>query len=343
MSTAKNNSSSTGNVTIPSAADLLRKMGYVRPILRDELFTWVLLSLAVYLVLALSIFEWKSNRVGKKKSKNHQSSAKKLENFLSRGSLCLLAAVFALARCLFQQLELRLGDKSELVCTIYQHQLVEVYHTSLTCLYLLLWARQLKMYKHKALRHLGSPLLRFVSVVVIVGIMASQCATATTYLITFDLITSPFGCVYDLAAITDPESSKLVGLLLFATSFVFQFTLLGLLSYPLVKHYRIGVCCSPEQNEKSTSHNVRRTIIRLSICTTACVLSDMVASCLLMFLHDGITPIMFWADVYSANLLFNILFVTLSFTDWKRRLWPCTSLTYNEVASSSNAASSSGV
>uniref|UniRef100_H2XKA6 G-protein coupled receptors family 1 profile domain-containing protein n=1 Tax=Ciona intestinalis TaxID=7719 RepID=H2XKA6_CIOIN len=269
------------------------------------IFATTLTCIAIYLVVVLAIFE----------HRQRTQSAK------SGGTLCLVAAIFGLIRCLFEQVELRFGTRSDTACRIYQCQLVIVFHSSFLCMYLLLWTRQLKMYNHKALRHLSSPFLRFISGAVIAGLIGSSVATATQYLITFRLISSPVGCVYDVRAIVDPESSRLVGLLLFAIAFIFQFSLLGLLVYPLLKHYKIGCCCCGEA-ERSSTENVRRTIIRLSVCTTMCVLSDFVSSLLLMYLHDGVSPIMFWANVYTVNLLINMICVTCSFADWKQRLFP---------------------
>lgn len=318
------------------------RANYERPWLRDEILTSFLTALALYLVVSLFTFEIIQGRNKAKEGKKIKNLSRRVEDFLSQGALCLAAAIFALVRCIFEQIELRFGTTSDLACKIYQHQLVEIFHTSLTCLYLLLWSRQLKMYKHKALRHLGSPLLRFISMVVIIGYIASGAATAITYLINFTLISSRIGCVYDLTKI-DPQNSTLPGLLLFVSALVFQFALLGLLIYPLVKHYKIRVCCGGSDGSRQNSGNVRRTVIRLSVCASVCVLSDMVSCVLLMTLHNGVTPISFWANVYTINLLVNILTVTLSFVDWKRRLFPWRSYSYKEVATNANQTSSSAL
>ncbi|XP_076823070.1 uncharacterized protein LOC143469304 [Clavelina lepadiformis] len=313
---------------------------YKRPWLRDELFAAILTVIAFYLVVALSIFEVRSRRKvdqGKKKG-----FGQKLLDFSSKGSLCLVAVIFAFIRCLCEQIELRLGRKSDLACLIYLHQLVEVFHLALTSLYLILWTRQLKMYRHRALRHLGSPFLRAISVLVLFGILGTSIASAASYLSTFTMISSPVGCVYDLSYPNGVPSS-LPGYLLFAISFIFQSCLLALLVYPLAKHYHLQICCCrvemPPKQEK-----IKKTIIRLCVCTLVCVLSDLVSSALLIFLHDGISPIFFWANIYTTNLLINIVAVVISFADWKRRLFPCFSIEYDGVtATGSGPTSSSAV
>ena len=288
-----------------------------RPWLRDEIFVSVLTAISVYLTMSLIVFRCRKNKdVSQKETKPKN----KFESALNRGPLCLIAVIFCLIRCLFEQVELRMGTFSDLACRIYQHQAAEIYHVSLTSLYLLLWSRQVTIYRHRTLRHLSSASLRITSYLVIFGILACSIASATSYLVTFTLIASPVGCVYDLSYPDGPPSS-LPGILLFIISFVFQFAILGLLVYPLIKHYRI--CCRTEPLKASSSRKVRDTVIRLSICTTICVISDGVSSYLLVFVNEGNSPISFWSSIYTANLLINIIAVICSFADWKSRLLPC--------------------
>ena len=319
----------TGSINVSSL--------YQRPWLRDEIFVSILTVIALYLNVALAIFEYNKNR-----KKDPKENSKKIQDFLSDGSLCLVAAVFVLIRCCLEQIELRLGRESNLACRIYQHLLVEVYHLSLTCLYILLWMRQLKMYRHRALRHLSTKPLRIASYGVLFGILASSIASAASYLVTFTLIASPQGCVYDLSFPDGPPSS-LPGYLLFAISFVFQFSLLALLLNPLMNHYRIQICRSSDVDPPKTKKNVRETIIRLTVCTTICVLSDGVSSSLLIFVHDATTPIMFWANVYTTNLILNVVTVVCSFADWKERLFPCLKSNFDAVLQTSGSNGSSAV
>ena len=285
--------------------------------LRDEIFVSVLTAISVYLTMSLTVFQCRQN---KEASQKETKSKNKFESVINRGPLCLIAVIFCLIRCLFEQVELRMGTFSDLACRIYQHQLAEIYHLSLTSLYLLLWSRQVTMYRHRILRHLSSASLRITSYLVIFGILACSIASATSYLVTFTLTASPVGCVYDLSSPDRPPSS-LPGILLFIISFVFQFSLLGLLVYPLIKHYRI--CCRAESLKASLNRKVRDTVIRLSVCTTICVISDGISSYLLVFVNDGTSPISFWANIYTSNLQVNIIAVICSFADWKARLFPC--------------------
>ena len=313
---------------------------YERPWIRDEIFATSLTVISFYITIALALYEFKY----KKNEATETDFTSKLENFLSGGSLCLVAIVFTFIRCLFEQTELRFGRFSDLACRIYQHELAEVYHLALTSLYLLLWTRQLKLYRHRALKHLGSPLLRFVSYAVILGILGSSIASVTSYLTTFTLIASPNGCIYDLSFLytADSPPSSLPGILLFAIAVVFQFSLLGLMVYPLVKQYKVHLCGQDSFADKK-HQNVRKTIVRLTICTTVCVISDGISSYLLVFVHDGVTPIMFWANIYTVNLLFNIIAVVCSFADWRKRLIPCYKGEYQTVAGASASSGSSTV
>ena len=308
---------------------------YVRAWLRDEIFAASVTVASIYLMSSLIIFACRDKS---KSSPKEIKSRKKIEKFLSGGFLCLLSSIFCVIRCFCEQIELRLGTISDLACRIYQHELVEVYHLSLTCLYLLLWSRQVKMYRHRALRHLSSGPLRATSFLVLFGILGCSIASATSYLVTFTLLASPVGCIYDLSFPDGPPSS-LPGILLFTISFVFQFSLLGLLIYPLIKHYR--VCCRSEASKVKTHRNIKKTIVRLSVCTTVCVISDGIASYLLVFVNDGSSPVFFWANIYTVNLLCNIVAVICSFADWKQRLFPCFKPDYKAIATTSGTTSGS--
>jgi len=320
----------TGTFAAPTNSTLFAP--YERPWIRDEIFLACLTAISLYLTITLAIFECK--RTKREQNLPKESSLKiKIENVLTNGSLCLAAVIITLIRCLCEQIELRLGRSSDLACRIYQHELAEVYHVALTCLYILLWVRQLKLYRHPVLKNLSSPLLRFVSYSVILGIIGSSVASISSYVVTFTLIASPVGCVYDLSFPDGPPSS-LPGMLLFIIAVVFQTSLLGLVVYPLIKQYNIRFCCS--SNEAENKHeNVRYTIIRLSICTAICVISDGISSALLIFVHDGVSPISLWANIYTVNLLLNIVAVVCSFADWKERLFPCVKIDYNTVSSNS--------
>ena len=316
--------------TVAGASNATQFPPYERLWIRDEVFLASLTVISLYLTISLSIFECKRSARNQNETKDLDLK-RRFANFLTNGSLCLVAVIITLIRCLCEQIELRLGRESDLACRIYQHELAEVYHLSLTCLYIILWVRQLRLYRHPVLKHLGSPFLRFISYIVMLGIIGSSVASITSYVITFTLIASPVGCVYDLSFPDGPPSS-LPGILLFVISVVFQTSLLGLVVYPLVKQYKIRLCCGNSEAEKK-KENVRNTIIRLSICTAVCVVSDGVSSYLLIFVHDGVSPISFWANIYTVNLLFNIIAVVCSFVDWKERLFPCIKVDYNAVDS----------
>ena len=319
------------NATSEAAAVMNISYPYERPWIRDEIFVASLTAISFYLTVALSIFEYKHSHQKESKESNWKT---KVENFLSSGTLCLVAVIFTLIRCLCEQIELRLGRVSDIACRFYQHELPEIYHLALTSLYLILWTRQLKLYRHRALRHLSSPLLRFFSYTVLLGIIGSSLASLISYLVTFSLIASPAGCVYDLSFFIDGPPSSLPGILLFVIAVVFQFSLLGLMVFPLVKQYEVHLC--GETSEKAKKHqNVRKTIVRLTICTTICVISDGISSSLLVFVYDGISPLSFWANIYTLNLLANIVLVVCSFADWRKRLFPCLKKEYSSVANTS--------
>ena len=124
---------------------------YHRPWLRDEIFASSLTAFVLYLTIALAVFQYKQEQ---RKNPRRQNWKCKIEDFLSDGSLCLVAAILGIILCLFNQVKLRLGRKSNLACRVYQQVFAIMCQCSMCCLYMLLWARQLKVYRHPALNHL---------------------------------------------------------------------------------------------------------------------------------------------------------------------------------------------
>ncbi|XP_078489892.1 uncharacterized protein LOC144746361 [Ciona intestinalis] len=315
------------NTTVGNSTGILK---YERQWVRDEIIAASLTCVAFYLVISLAIFELRKSRIEEngKKMELKQTKCKQIENVFSRGTLCLVAAIFTFFRCLGEQIELRFGTTSDAACLVYQHLFVYNYQIPLLAQYLLLWTRQRKMYRHRTLRHLTSSTMKFISGSVILGIFLSSFITVVCYFYSFRLKSSPNGCVYDIV-VGDTPSSGIPGLMMFGSAFVFQLLLLGLLVYPLIRHYHIR-CLGSQQN--TGSENVRRTIFRISICTLVCVISDCAASTSMAFLHETENPIMFWANMFSLNLIINVITVTHSFVDWKRRLLPCYRVDYDVVA-----------
>ena len=287
---------------------------YKRPWFRDEILAACSTAITIYLAITLSMYELRH----KNEQKLRRFGWRELEAFLIRGSVCLIAVFICVIRVFFEQIELRLGTVFDLACRFYQVQLIITYHISDSCIYVLLWARQVKMYRHRALRHLRSSALKVASIMVLVGMLGCFLTNIVTYIVFFTLVSSPDGCVYS-RSIVDGPPSFLPGVIAFFGSLVFQFSLLGLLVYPMIKQYK--VCCRSAVSRVWINTNVRKTMVRLFVCTTICVVSDGLTSYLLVYVYDGSTPLFFWANMYTVNLLCNIITVICSFANWKQRLF----------------------
>ena len=309
---------------------------YKRPWLRDEIFVACLTAIATYLTITLSMYEFRQ----KNEEKLKLFSLKELKTSLSRGSLCLIAVCICVIRVFFEQIELRLGTVFDLACRFYQVQLIITYHTSVSCIYILLWARQVNMYRHPALRRLRSSALRVASVVVLIGMLGCFLTNIVTYIVFFTLVSSPNGCVYDSSNVSGPPSF-LPGVIMLFGSVVFQFSLLGLLVYPLIKRYRVCRKSDAPISGVLISTHVKKPIVRLFVCATICVVSDGVASYLLVYVYDGVKPVFFWVNIYTVNLLCNIVAVIRSFANWKQRLFPWYTPS-NKVISKINATTRAG-
>ena len=295
---------------------------YQRPWLRDEIFASSLTGIALYLTIALAVFQYNREQPRNQKRQNWKC---KFEDFLSDGSLCLVAAIFAMIICLSNQIELRLGRKSDLACRVYQQVFNFMYQFAMSCLYVLLWTRQLKLYRHPALIHLRTKRFRVSSWIVLGGILGSFIGILVSYVINHSLVASPQGCNYETSFVDDELEKSLnkVAVIMFSIMFIFQIYLLAMFAYPLIVHFGVCKYCFPNALPPKNQQKIRVIIIRLSICSSMSVFSDSIALALFWFFYNPQTPAMFWFCVYTVNVIFNIISVVRSFSNWKQRLIPC--------------------
>ena len=295
---------------------------YQRPWLRDEIFASSLIGIALYLTIALAVFQCNREQPRNQKRQNWRC---KIEDFLSDGSLCLAAAIFAMILCLFNQIELRLGQKSDLACRVYQQVFNFVYQFAMCCLYVLLWTRQLKLYRHPALIHLRTKRFRVGSWVVLIGILNSFVGILVSYGINHSLVASPQGCNYKTSLVDDELEKSLVkvAVIIFSIMFIFQIYLLAMFAYPLIVHFGVCKCCFSNALPPKNQQKIRAMIIRLSICSSMSVFSDGITLAVFWFFYNPETTAMFWFCLYAVNVIFNIVSVVRSFSNWKQRLIPC--------------------
>ena len=313
---------------------------YQRPWLRDEIFTSSLTAFVLYLTIALAVFQYR-----KKQPKNprRQNWRCKMEDFLSDGSLCLVAVILGMIICLLNQIELRFGRKSNLACQVYQQGYGFAYHCSLCSLYTLLWTRQLKLYRHPALIHLRTKRLRVGSWVLLVGILSSFMGNFVIYQINYPLIASPQGCVFGFSSVDDElkKSIDVAAGVTFLIMFIFQIYLLAMFAYPLTVHFGLCKCCFSDAIAPKNQQKIQELIIRLSICGSMSVFSDGLTLALFVFFYDPEKPIMFWYCMYAFNVIFNIVSIVRSFSSWKQRLIPCLKINRKGIAKPKGKATTS--
>ena len=295
---------------------------YQRPWLRDEIFASSLTAFSLYLTIALAVFQYNREQPKNQKRQNWRC---KIEDFLSDGSLCLIAAIFAMIICHFNQVELRLGQKSDLACRVYQQVSIFMYQFAMCCLYVLLWTRQLKLYRHPALTHLRTKRFRVCSWIVLVGILGSFIGTLVSHVIDHNLVASPQGCNYNFSFVDDEleKSFDKVAVIIFSIMFIFQIYLLAMFAYPLIVYFGVCKYCFSNALPPKNQQKTRAMIIRLSICSSMNVFSDGITLALFWFFYNPETTAMFWFCMYTVNVIFNIVSVVRSFSNWKQRLIPC--------------------
>ena len=194
---------------------------------------------------------------------------------------------------------------------------------------MLLWARQLKVYCHPTLNHLRTKRFPFGSWIVLIGIIGSFIGTFVSYLINYTLIASTQGCVIGFSLVDDELKKNLdrVAGTMFLIMLVFQIYLLAMFAYPFIIHFGVCECCFSNALQRKNQQKVRELIIRLSICSSLSVFSDGITLGVVCFFYDPEKPVMFWYCMYTLNVIFSIVSVVRSFSDWKQRLVPCLKIT----------------
>ena len=94
-------------------------------------------------------------------------------------------------------------------------------------------------------------------------------------------------------------------------------------AYPLIIHFGVCKCCFSDALQQKNRQKIRTLTIRLIICSSMSVFSDFITLALVCFFYDSEKPVMFWYCMYAFNVIFSIVSVVKSFSDWKQRLVPC--------------------
>ena len=179
--------------------------------------------------------------------------------------------------------------------------------------YVILWLRQRAIYKKSNHGSLNSLKVRIIGGITLAGIIVFQPALTVLQLLYTRFVASPFGCILADKEIFFGFLQK-ASPIFFGASALFQLLLLGLVLYPLFRH----------NNMKGfVQDSIRETIIRLGICTSVCIVSDLAFLLAKLLKPPGISSLLTALFSCCDNTI-NIMATLASFADFRLRFFPIT-------------------
>ena len=218
--------------------------------------------------------------------------------------LCCILTVLLLLRSAALELRVRTGAISDFYCNLSIGLLNIFYGTNKSLPYVILWIRQRTMYASLLQKKKNKLMIKFTSRCTLVGIVIFHVILTTVLLVYLDKRSTPFGCTF-----RNPEEFQAIFNILspamFAASTLFQIILLGLVLYPLALH----------MVSKNISHGkLKKTIIRVAVSTSVCILSDVVFL-ILKYVQPPNTASYFVLLSSCYNHTISLIAVLFSFAD----------------------------
>ena len=272
----------------------------------------MVLTCGTYLLFSLLYYEY---RVAQK-NKQVTNRRKKLESLIidvfadQTRILCLIAAILAVLRYIFDIIEVFQARIPSDPCRWLRQVKAVLQSGAITCIYLVLWLRQRHFYRMPALAYLSGRITRFFNGAVIVIMVVANLLTIVMYLATRAYVSTARGCTVQWSTVW----TKLPGLFLFIFTTSFQLILVGLLVYPLYKH---GTASLLPENKRQID-----LIKRVSVAAVVAVVSTGVASLLSITVLSGNYGAL-RQIVFSIDILVSLLCIIVSFNDWRARVLAC--------------------
>jgi len=263
--------------------------------LTESILGGILFAISIYLTGATV---WYHVRFGKR-------------NLRKTNFLCTLAVMALLIRIAAVHILLYGGYISDQLCNT-----TLVFSYLCFCLnrflpYVVLWMRQRGIYKKSIQGSLYTIRVKIVSGITLAGIVLFQPALTALQLTFTRYVASPFGCILankDLFLGFLRKASPIF----FGVSALFQLLLLGLVLYPLVEH---------DKKKGFKQMSVRKTIIRLGICTSVCIISDLAFLLAKQLKPPGISSLL-TALFSCCDNTTNVVAMLASFADFRLRFFP---------------------
>ena len=242
-------------------------------------------------------------------------------------SICTLAVCALLLRIVAVHVLLYGGHISDDLCNAAMCTSYICFGLNRFLPYVVLWLRQRNLYKASSQldRNLKARPIKIISGITLAGIVLSQPALTTLQIIFTRFRSSPFGCV-----LQNKDSFfgflKKVSPTIFGVAAAFQLVLLGLVLYPLILQIR---------KKKFNQAKMKKTIVRLAVCTTVCILSDLTFLLAKHLKPPGDSSILTALFSCCDNTI-NVMAVLASFGDYGLRFVPihcCKSTPFQQIRS----------
>ncbi|CAK8674545.1 unnamed protein product [Clavelina lepadiformis] len=263
---------------------------------KEDVMTAALLAVTAYLCIVTCWYQ--ANYVQKRLAKTNR--------------LCVAVMFTLLFREIAFELELRLGNSSTLACNICQALVTSLGAFNRIVPFIVLWFRQRGIYRGPTHSRKVKRLTKYIGIasLVFVGLVVS--INALLLIILGKLSSTRFGCI-PLNVQVYLEINNALSPVYFGSSVVIQLTMLGLVLYPIVNHHAA--------RSHGPKGRLKRTVVRLALCTSVCVLSDVIFLVLRYVRTPGNT-VMTRALFSCFDDVIKIVAVLCSFANFPARLFP---------------------
>ncbi|CAK8692855.1 unnamed protein product [Clavelina lepadiformis] len=254
------------------------------------------LVISLYILLALGMYTWKiRGRLKVTPIANH---------------LCTLAAVAGVVSALLKMLHLCFGLIS---FSSLNKAAGAIYFAGFACIFTLVWARQRSLYSNELLASATNNKVKIASTIVIFIIFACGSAIAVNFQAALRF--------NDSEVVWETDNAKqaiFACALCIAAVFILQFVLFLLILFPLLGDRNLNKC---DIVRSKLQKDIHRMLVRLALCTVACVFSTVLTNLVIILNVIGVINI-FWSNLATLDLIISNVFTILTFVDWWKKLLP---------------------
>lgn len=276
---------------------------------RDTLVVSMLpFMMNVYLLFVTAAYEVQTRR------SNYNSEAGKTLKADERMRMVILGAAFmTFVRQVFRTLEVSEGFTNDSVCLIVRKVTDALFVLVISLIYFTLWLRQRVFYTSLLTSSLNSNFTKILGWCVIVLVVVGGAVGISLYLGTLTYKSSELGCIINETFV----AAEVPPAYYISTVVLFQFILLYLFVYPLVKHNRYMNTTQLNTFPKATYKLLKRVAIVTAIDVSLDVI--MISLAQILRFYFSLTYLIFLFDVVLTK---SCVCVICSFKDWKYRLCP---------------------